>query len=311
SIGIAIYPTDGDTAEDLMKNVDTARYRAKDAGRNNYQFFTGNLTSRTMERLLLENQLRRALDRGEFELHYQAMLDLQSGMVVAMEALLRWNHPQRGLIPPDQFISILEETGMIVAVGEWALRAACEQNMAYQAAGLRPLRTCVNISARQFQSGDVVSMVSRVLEETGMNPQHLELELTESLLMEDSDAAISTLQALRELGVRLSIDDFGTGFSSLSYLSRFPIDTLKIDKSFIRHINTKPSDIAIAKSIIALARSLGLKVIVEGIENQGQLEFFRAHMCDEIQGYFYAQPQSGAEFAKLLNEPLLPVNAAS
>jgi EAL domain-containing protein (putative c-di-GMP-specific phosphodiesterase class I) len=224
---------------------------------------------------------------------------------------LRWNHPQRGLIPPDQFISILEETGMIVPVGEWVLKTACLQNKAYQAAGLRTLRTCVNLSAKQFQQGDLVGYVSRVLQETELDPQHLELELTESLLMEDSEEAIGKLQALRDLGVRLSIDDFGTGFSSLSYLSRFPIDTLKIDKSFIRHITTKPSDIAIAKSIIALARSLGLKVIVEGIESQAQLEFFRAHMCDEVQGYFYSQPLPGAEFAKLLNEPLFTASAAS
>jgi diguanylate cyclase (GGDEF)-like protein len=311
SIGIAIFPTDGENAEDLMKNVDTARYRAKDAGRNNYQFFTGNLTSRTMERLLLENQLRRALDREEFQIHYQAMLDLRSGMVVGMEALLRWNHPQRGLIPPDQFISILEETGMIVSVGEWVLKAACMQNKAYQASGLRTLRTCVNLSAKQFQQGDLVGYVARVLEETQLEPHNLELELTESLLMEDTEEAIAKLQALRDLGVRLSIDDFGTGFSSLSYLSRFPIDTLKIDKSFIRHITTKTSDIAIAKSIIALARSLGLKVVVEGVENQAQLEFFRAHMCDEIQGYYYSQPMPGADFAKLLTEPLIGTNVAS
>lgn len=302
SVGIAVFPTDGETPEALMRSADSAMYRAKDAGRNNAQFYTADMNVRAAERLEMEHGLRRALLRNEFELLYQPMVELQTGRVAGMEALLRWNHPQRGMLAPGHFLHILESTGLIVPVGEWVLRTACAQSQAFIRAGLPPMRTSVNLSMRQFQQKDLVGVVGRILKETGIPSESLELEITETLLMDDVDDAVNKLTQLRDLGVRLSIDDFGTGYSSLSYLSRFPIDTLKIDKSFIRHITSRPGDIAIAKGIIGLARSLGLRVIVEGVETEAQLLFFRNHMCDEIQGFFCAQPMPGPEFARLVQE---------
>ncbi len=302
SVGIAVFPTDGETPEALMRSADSAMYRAKDSGRNNAQFYTADMNVRAAERLEMEHGLRRALLRNEFELHYQPMVELQTGRVAGMEALLRWNHPQRGMLAPGHFLHILESTGLIVPVGEWVLRSACTQSQAFIRLGLPSLRTSVNLSMRQFQQKELVGVVGRILKETGIPPESLELEITETLLMDDVDDAVNKLTQLRDLGVRLSIDDFGTGYSSLSYLSRFPIDTLKIDKSFIRHITSRPGDIAIAKGIIGLARSLGLRVIVEGVETEAQLLFFRNHMCDEIQGFFCAQPMPGPEFARLVQE---------
>jgi diguanylate cyclase (GGDEF)-like protein len=303
-IGIAVYPGDGDAGDSLLRSAETAMYRAKETARDTVQFYTPGMNARVAERLEVETGLRGALARGQFDLLYQAMVEPQAGRITGMEALLRWNHAERGTLAPEQFIHVLESTGLIVPVGEWVLRSACLQSQAFLSAGLPPLRTAVNLSMRQFREQSLVETVSRVLLESGIPPDSLELELTESLLMEDTEEAIAKLNRIRDLGVRLSIDDFGTGFSSLSYLSRFPIDTLKIDKSFIRNIAFQPGDIAIAKSIIALARSLNLRVVVEGVENEAQLRFFREHLCDEIQGFYCAAPMPGPEFARLVREGL-------
>lgn len=306
SIGITVYPEDGQEAEELMRNVESAVSGSKAAGRGVYRFYTSAMNVRAAERLTLTAHLRGALEREEFVLHYHPLVDVSRGEVAGVEALLRWRNPRQGLLGPDRFISILEETGLILPVGEWALNQAVRQVRAL-AGGGAAMRLCVNLSTRQFQRRDLVDSVAATLRDTGMAPGQLELEITESLLMQDMEAAIEKLQALRDLGVQLSIDDFGTGFSSLSYLSRFPLTTLKIDKSFIHHIVDRPNDQAIAKSIIALARSLKLRVVVEGVEEPAQLEFFRAFGCDEVQGFLFAQPMDVEELALWLKKPPLPL----
>jgi diguanylate cyclase (GGDEF)-like protein len=307
SVGITVYPEDGQEAEDLMRNVESAVSSSKAAGRGVYRFYTSAMNLRATERLTLTAHLRGALERKEFVLHYHPLVDVARGEVAGVEALLRWQNPRQGLLGPDRFISILEETGLILSVGEWALRHAAQQVRALGGAAPSGLRLCVNLSTRQFQRADLVDNVAAILRETGMAPDQLELEITESLLMQDIEAAIEKLQALRDLGVQLSIDDFGTGFSSLSYLSRFPLTTLKIDKSFVSHILDRPNDQAIAKSIVALARSLKLRVVVEGVEEPGQLEFFRAHGCEEVQGFLFAQPMDMEKLTLWLKKPPVPV----
>jgi diguanylate cyclase (GGDEF)-like protein/PAS domain S-box-containing protein len=296
SVGISIYPNDGSDAHALVKNADAAMYRAKEQGKNNYQFFKADMNTRAFERLALENSLRRALERNEFELHYQPQVDLGTGQVVGAEALIRWRHPDMGLVSPERFISIAEETGMILQIGEWVLRAACTQNKAWQDAGFPPLQVAVNLSARQFKQKNLVGMIETVLAETGLAAEFLELEITEGVIMEHATETIATLTSMKELGLQLSIDDFGTGYSSLSYLKRFPIDTLKIDRSFVRDITTDQEDAAITTAVIALAHSLKLMVIAEGVESAEQLAFLREHGCDEIQGYYFSVPLSVADF---------------
>ena len=302
SIGVAVYPGDGMEPDQLLKHADIAMYRAKESGRNNFQFYTPVMNERALERLQLEGALRTAIERDEFVLHYQPQVDLRSGQIVGMEALLRWQHPEMGMVPPGRFIALAEETGMIVPIGAWVVATACRQNKAWQDAGLGLLRMSVNLSARQFAQQDLVDSIAAVLQETGLDPTYLEVELTESLVMTDVERAIATLDRLHELGVFLSIDDFGTGYSSLSYLKRFPIDILKIDQSFVRDISVDPDDAAIVVSIISLAHSLRMGVIAEGVETVEQLGFLRRYGCDQMQGYFFSRPVAAAAFEQLLRD---------
>jgi diguanylate cyclase (GGDEF)-like protein/PAS domain S-box-containing protein len=290
SMGAAGYPQDGADQDALMRHADIAMYRAKEAGRNNCQFYASSMNQRMLERLHLEGELRHALERDEFVLHYQPQVALASGRTVGMEALVRWNHPKLGMVPPDRFIGLAEETGLIVAIGAWVMRSACAQNMAWQRAGLPRLRVAVNLSARQFNDRQLIDTVKAVLDETGLPAGDLDIELTESSLMADVDGAVATMHELKALGVQLSIDDFGTGYSSLAYLKRFPIDVLKIDKSFVRDIVASPDDAAIAVSIILLAHTLKLHVIAEGVETVEQMDFLREHGCDDVQGYYLSRP---------------------
>ncbi|MES2932667.1 MAG: EAL domain-containing protein [Pseudomonadota bacterium] len=302
SAGVATYPADGDTPETLMKHADIAMYRAKEIGRNNFQFYTHAMNERALERLRIEGDLRHALGHDEFVLHFQPQVDLRSGRIVGMEALIRWQHPQLGMVPPSRFIGLAEETGLILPIGAWVLRTACAQNKAWQQAGLGFLRMAVNLSARQFAQVDLVQSIAAALADTGLEPRFLEIELTESLVMTDVERAIGVLRELKALGVQLSIDDFGTGYSSLSYLKRFPIDVLKIDQSFVRDITVDPDDAAIAVLIISLAHSLKLQVIAEGVETEAQLTYLCQHYCDEIQGYFFSRPVPAAQFEQILRQ---------
>jgi diguanylate cyclase (GGDEF)-like protein len=304
SAGVSIYPQDGDDVETLLKNADAAMYRAKERGRNNFQFYTSEMNALVNERLALEHNLRRALERNELLLHYQPKVALATGAIVGAEALVRWQHPEWGLVPPERFIPIAEETGLIVSIGDWILRTACEQNRAWQDAGLAPITVSVNVSARQFRQNSLVETVTHTLSETSLSPEHLEIELTESMVMHHAESAVAILQRLKALGVRLSLDDFGTGYSSLSYLSRLPIDTLKIDQSFVRHIGDldQRDDGILAQAIISLAHSLKLGVIAEGVETETQLTFLTAKRCDEVQGYYFSKPVPADELARMLSE---------
>ncbi|WP_051482664.1 bifunctional diguanylate cyclase/phosphodiesterase [Synechocystis sp. PCC 7509] len=306
SIGIALAPYDGEDAETLVKNADTAMYCAKQLGKNNYQFYAPTMNIKALGQLVLENNLYKALEREEFLLHYQPQVDLNTGEIVGMEALLRWQRPELGLVPPAQFIPLAEESGLIVPIGEWVLRTACTQNRAWQLAGLPPLRIAVNFSARQFQQPNLVKTIAQVLKETGLEPGYLELEITESLVMQNVDFTISVLGELQALGIHVSIDDFGTGYSSLSSLMYFPLDTLKIDQSFIRNLTTNPKNAAIITSVITLGHGLNLKVIAEGVETLAQLEFLRSVKCDAVQGYLFSRPLS-AEAATQFNELIFPI----
>ncbi|MEW6024463.1 MAG: EAL domain-containing protein [Pseudomonadota bacterium] len=292
SIGISIYPRDGLDSNALLKNADAAMYRAKELGRGNFQFYTEEMNARTLDRLRMESGLRRALERHEFVLHYQPQIDLATGEQVGVEALLRWCPPGGETVAPSEFIPIAEETGMIVEIGAWVLRAACEQLVAWCEAGLPPMTVAVNLSARQFHQQNLVQLVGQILAETGCDASLLELEITESVVMADPAGATATLHELKEMGVNLSIDDFGTGHSSLSYLKRFPIHALKIDRSFVRDLTTDADDAAIVCAVIALAHTMQLKVIAEGVETEEQLKFLREHDCDQFQGFFYSPPVS-------------------
>jgi EAL domain-containing protein (putative c-di-GMP-specific phosphodiesterase class I) len=306
---VSIYPQDGNDVETLLKNADAAMYRAKERGRNNFQFYTSEMNALVNERLALEHNLRRAVERNELLLHYQPKVELASGAIVGAEALVRWQHPEWGLVPPDRFIPIAEETGLIVSMGDWILRAACKQNRAWQDAGLPRITVSVNVSARQFRQDSLVKKVSRILAETGLSPAHLELELTESMVMHNAESAIAILQALKALGIRLSVDDFGTGYSSLSYLSRLPIDTLKIDKTFVSHIGAlnQKDDGILAQAIVSLGHSLKLRVIAEGVETEAQLKFLTTKHCDDVQGYYFSKPVMPDELARMLRDaPFMP-----
>ena len=290
SVGLSCYPKDGGDIDTLLKNADAAMYRAKDRGRNNVQFYTPSMNRRVMERFALEAQLRQALSHDEFTLHYQPKVDLRSGCIVGAEALLRWHPASGGSIPPDVFIPLAEETGLIVPIGEWVLHTACSHNRTLQDAGLPSMHVAVNISARQFEAQTLVRLVRQALQVSGLDARYLELELTESLVMRNPVEVIDILGELKEMGLRLSIDDFGTGYSSLSYLQRFPVDRLKIDKSFVRDIGADPNDAIIARAVISLGHSLGLSVIAEGVSNEEQLGFLRENGCDEMQGYYFSEP---------------------
>ncbi|WP_159887491.1 putative bifunctional diguanylate cyclase/phosphodiesterase [Paenibacillus puerhi] len=289
SIGIALMTEEENSAEELMKCADMALTRAKEKGRNNYQLFNSQMKSASLEKLTLERELRQALLREELLLHYQPQMDIESGRIVGFEALVRWAHPERGLVSPGHFIPFAEESGLIVPIGEWVLREACRQNKEWQDAGYAPPPVSVNLSTRQFLQHNLAGRVAEVLKVTGLDPNQLELEITESCTM-DVEYAIEQMHELKRLGVKISIDDFGTGYSSLSYLKKFPIDKLKIDQSFVRDIMTDPNDAAIVASIIAMTGHLSLKVIAEGVETEEQLQFLHRNQCDEIQGYYFSPP---------------------
>ncbi|PJJ21230.1 PAS domain S-box-containing protein/diguanylate cyclase (GGDEF)-like protein [Janthinobacterium sp. 67] len=307
-MGVAVYPDDGVDADTLIKHADIAMYRAKEQGRGHWQFYASSMNAGTLERLELESELRHALERGQFHLEYQPQLDLASGAVVGMEALLRWQHPQLGRVPPASFIGLAEEMGLIIPIGDWVLRTACAQARAWQLAGHGPLRLAVNLSARQFKQKNLLHAVAQALADTGLDAAHLELELTESMVMHDVEQATTIMAKLKALGVQLSIDDFGTGYSSLAYLRHFPIDVLKIDKTFVSDITHSIDDAAIVRAIISLAHSLRLKVIAEGVETEQQLAFLRQHGCDQMQGYLFSRPLAAPAFETLLLEgSMLPV----
>jgi diguanylate cyclase (GGDEF)-like protein/PAS domain S-box-containing protein len=302
SIGVSVYPDDGGEAQQLLKHADIAMYRAKEGGRNQVQFYEAAMHTRIAERTLIEGELRHALARNELSLEYQPKVDLRSGAVIGMEALLRWRHPTLGMVSPARFIPVAEETGMIVAIGRWVLRTACAQNKAWQAVGLTPLRVAVNLSARQFRDPALASQIQAALDDSGLEAQYLELELTESLMMDNVGAAVAVVAQLKRLDIALSIDDFGTGYSSLAYLKLFPIDYLKIDQSFVREMLSEPKVAAIVRSVIALGHSLGFKVIAEGVETEPQLAYLRRYLCDEIQGYYFSRPLAPEIFADLLRQ---------
>ncbi len=290
SVGISIFPEHGANADDLMKNADAAMYCAKESGRHNFRFFTDDMNAQVRERLTLENSLRQALARDEFFLMYQPQMDIATGRITGLEALLRWQHPELGLVPPDQFIRVAENCGLIVPIGQWVLRAACSQARKWQSEGLPPVTVAVNVSAMEFRQEGFCKVIRRALYETGLEPQYLVLELTESLLLANADVTFSILQELNAMGLTLAIDDFGTGYSSFSYLKQYLVSKLKIDRVFIRDVAVNPDDAAIAAAIISMAKSLRLKVIAEGVENEAQMSFLRAHGCDEIQGHYFSKP---------------------
>ncbi len=300
SLGISIFPEHGTDGETLIKNADAAMYSAKENGRNNFQFYTEDMNAQVVERLTLEKSLRLALERKELFLVYQPQMDIGTGRITGLEALLRWQHPELGLVPPDKFIRIAENSGLIVPIGEWVLRTACAQARKWQDEGLPAVSVAVNVSAVQFRQEDFCELIRRVLHETGLAPQCLELELTESLLLANADVTFSVLQELKAMGLTLAIDDFGTGYSSFSYLRQFRVSKIKIDRSFIRDVAANPHDAAITTAIISMANSLNLKVIAEGVENEVQMSFLRAHHCDEIQGYYFSQPLAVDEVAEIL-----------
>ncbi len=298
SIGITLYPRDDNDLDGLIKQADLAMYRSKELGRDTFHFFNQELNAAAIERHHLEGLLRHALERNEYLLHYQPTVCLVDGRVTGVEALLRWHRPGQAVVNPDRFVPILEETGLIVPVGLWVLRTACEQMMRWQRQGMRPINLAVNLSARQFRQGDLIEQIAQVLLSTGFAPARLELELTESMLVDDSETVVRIMSRLGAMGVRIAIDDFGTGHSSLSYLKRFDVDTLKIDRSFVRDTPDDPEDSAIAIAVVALGHGLRLSVVAEGVETQAQADFLRAQGCDEMQGYLIAQPADADEFAQ-------------
>ncbi|PYQ47402.1 MAG: hypothetical protein DMF59_18995, partial [Acidobacteria bacterium] len=292
SVGISIYPNDGTDPETLVRNADTAMYRAKDQGRDNYQLYAPAMNARALERLALENMLRKALSHRDFVLFYQPVVEITTKNIVGLEALIRWKHPELGLLSPAHFISAAESSGLIIPIGDWVLRTACKQTKLWQKRIDSDLTVAVNLSARQFQQPNLTEEIAEVLEETGLEAKYLELEITESNAMQNADNTIYTLRELKALGVRISMDDFGTGYSSLNYLKRFPIDTLKLDQSFVREITSNPTDAAIATAVIAMAHSLDLKVIGEGVEKEDQFQFLQSQRCDYIQGYLFSPPMA-------------------
>ncbi|MGD1105843.1 MAG: EAL domain-containing protein [Terracidiphilus sp.] len=300
SIGICEYPADGENPRDLLQAADTAMYEAKKRGRGDYCFFTPELTDATRRRQKLEFDLQLALARDEFVLYYQPLVSTDSGGITGVEALLRWRHPEQGIIYPNQFVPQLEELGLMVEVGNWVLKTACKQNAAWQKEGIPPVRLMVNLSSTQFYRGNIVSNVRRALSESGLDPKWLELELTELLMLDDSETTVKVMQALKRIGVSLSLDDFGTGWSSLSYLRRFPIDRIKIDRSFLRDIASEPTAEAVVRSIINLGRDLGLACVAEGVETSEQLNYFRQQNCEEVQGFLYSPAVPEADCRALL-----------
>jgi diguanylate cyclase (GGDEF)-like protein len=300
SIGISIYPDDALDAERLLRNADAAMYRAKSEGRNTYHFYSEEMTRNALARVVMERELRHALQRNEFRLHYQPQYALQSGELIGLEALIRWQHPEHGMMSPGQFLPQAEEAGLTQSIGAWVLREGCRQNVAWRKQGLKPGRVAINLADRQLQFEHLVGMIGDILAETGCRPEWLELEVTEGFLMRDPQRSIGVLQNFREMGIRLSIDDFGTGYSSLAYLKQLPIDQLKIDQSFVREIPRDPDDMVITRAIIALAKEMALSVLAEGVETLEQEAFLKEEQCDGVQGYLYARPLSPEQVVELL-----------
>lgn len=300
SIGIALYPDDGTDSDSLQKKAEMAMYNAKQSGRNTHRFFAEEMNAYATEHLFIRNGLLHALEKGEFLLHYQPQICIDSGRMIGAEALLRWNHPEIGIIQPTRFIHIAEESGLIVPIGNWVLHEACKQAMAWHESGWPDLTVAVNISALQFRRGDLEQTVNAALAASGLDSRFLELELTESVLIQNTEKSLDTIQRLKALGLKLSIDDFGTGFSSLSYLKHLPVDKLKIDRSFVSDITANHEDAAIVLSIISLAHTLKKTVVAEGVETKAQLEFLRRHHCDEMQGFFFSHPLPADGFLRLL-----------
>jgi diguanylate cyclase len=306
SIGVVTYPDDGPDTETLLKNADFAMYQAKDFGRNNYQFFMPELNLRARDRQSLESDLRRAMARNEFVLHYQPKMNLETGAISGVEALIRWHHPVRGLVSPALFIPIAEECGFIVPLGRWVLREGCREARAWQDAGLPPVGVAINVSVVELRAPDFVAIVRETLEETGLDPQFLELEITETFLMQDSRSTALVLRALKALGVQLTLDDFGTGYSSLSYLKRFPIDALKIDRSFVCDLTSDADDASIVSAVISMGKSLHMRVVAEGVETPEQLAFLREQICPEGQGYLFSHPVNAGAFSRLFRNSISP-----
>jgi EAL domain-containing protein (putative c-di-GMP-specific phosphodiesterase class I) len=300
SIGISVFPVDGKDSQSLLKMADIAMYRAKDLGRNNYQYYSPAMNVHSLERLEFESDLRHALERGELVLHYQPKLDIVSGRITGIEALLRWNHPQRGLVAPNDFIPLAEETGLIGPIGEWVLATACARTKAWQDGGFAKLTVAVNLSARQFSDPKLLSKLTGIIQSSGIDASTLELEITESMVMTQGASAVEVLEALKATGLHITIDDFGTGYSSLAYLKRLPIDAIKIDRSFIRDIPGDSGGAKITRAVIALAHSLKLQVIAEGVETEAQLAFLRSLHCDEIQGFYLYRPLPETEMNAVL-----------
>jgi len=310
NVGIAAFPRAAKNAQDLIHCAEAAMHSARQQGRDTLRFYDAEMNSKVFERLTLESNLRHALERDELVVYYQPRVEITSGRLLSFEALVRWRHPELGLVSPAQFIPLAEETGLIVPIGEWVLATACRQNREWQNGGLPAVSVSVNLSSVQFRKPDLYDTVVRVLGESGLDPMWLELELTESLLMQNADSVVDTLKRFRSAGIQLSIDDFGTGYSSLSYLKRFPIDTLKIDREFIREVTTNADDAALATSIILMGRSLKLRVVAEGVETESQLSFLRIMQCDEAQGFLYSPPVPAAEATAMLREGLVRPDAA-
>src|SRR5437773_4912382 len=299
-----MYPSDGIDMQTLTKNADMAMYLAKEDGKNGFRFFTKEIKTQSIERLMLESALRRALERDQFSLHYQPKVDMASGQITGVEALLRWNHPDLGTVSPGQFIPLAEETGLIVPTGRWVLEEACAQNMAWQRRGLRPVTMAVNLSPRQFADAHLLHDVDEALLASGMSPVLLQLEVTESMVMGNVSRAIKVLDAVQSRGIRLAIDDFGTGYSSMSLMKHFPIDTIKIDRSFVRDLPRDSEDQAITQAIISMGKALGMTVVAEGVETIEQQAFLRKHACDETQGYLFGRPVAPEQIPELLRPPL-------
>jgi EAL domain-containing protein (putative c-di-GMP-specific phosphodiesterase class I) len=300
SVGISLFPYDGEDPQTLLKNADTAMYHAKETSRSSYHFYSPAMNAKAFEKLALENSLRRALEQREFVLHYQPQVDIRTGRIIGVEALARWRHPDLGLVAPTKFVPLAEDSGVILPLGEWVLRAACTQNRAWQEAGLSPLRVAVNLSARQFQQPDLVDVVVRTLRETGLDPQHLEFEITEGIAMKDPEYTARVLKAIKQIGAQIAIDDFGIGYSSLSSLKNFPLDALKIDRTFIQDLNTDPIDAAIATALIALGHRLNMRVVAEGVETEDQLRTLLALDCDIMQGHLFCRPVPPEDLEQLL-----------
>jgi EAL domain-containing protein (putative c-di-GMP-specific phosphodiesterase class I) len=302
SIGISVFPKDAEDEQSLLKNADMAMYLAKEKGKNNYQFYSEDIQSKSIERLLIETNLRCALERNELSLHYQAKVDFKTNAITGVEALLRWQNPYLGSVTPTQFIPVAEETGLIVSIGRWVLRTACAQNAAWQQQGLPAVCMAVNLSPRQLTDDNLIDDIRTALKDSGMAPNLLELEITESMVMHNPARIIAVLTKIKNMGVRLAIDDFGTGYSSLAQIKHFHVDTLKVDGSFIRNIPQDAEDKAITEAIIALGKPLSLTVVAEGVETVDQLDFLREHSCDEMQGYYFSKPIVPEQFADLLRK---------